>query len=244
MMEPTEYSAQTMKHKVTISITETNWNICCFFEIMFKFFLNEYYKMFTNKNLIVIAIYVYLVMYVLKDTTQKILASIVALYLLTNNIAGFTDGEESPESNVSGRTVSADGAKAGRKIDAPSLNTGPYDGLCLKTGNTDSWMKSPDETALVPNDRLYTYLSSQGPIKMRLSDQAALRGPPVDGVPGSAEKMFMWANNVTSPLCCPSNFSTSTGCVCSTKNQRDFIASRGMMDVDPNNDVSTDEVEV
>ena len=107
---------------------------------------------------------------------------------------------------------------------------GPYDGLCMKTGNQEYWMKSPDETALVPNDGLYSYLSSQGPIKMKLSDQAALNGPPVDGVKGSPEKMFMWANNVTSPQCCPSTFSTSTGCVCSTKNQRDFVAARGMLD--------------
>ncbi len=198
--------------------------------------------MFDCKNLIVVIVYVYLVMYVLKDTNQKILASVVALYFLMNDVSGFTGDID--DSNVSNNTVTADGAKPGPKVNAPTLNTGPYDGLCLKTGNTDTWMKSPDETALVPNDRLYTYLSSQGPIKMRLSDQAALRGPPVDGVPGSAEKMFMWANNVTSPLCCPSTYSTSTGCVCSTKNQRDFVASRGMMDVDPNKDVSTDEVEV
>jgi hypothetical protein len=39
--------------------------------------------------------------------------------------------------------------------------------------------------------------------------------------------MFMWANNVASPLCCPSTFSTSTGCVCTTQNQRDYIAGRG-----------------
>ena len=91
-------------------------------------------------------------------------------------------------------------------------------------------MKSPDETSLVPNEGLYTYLSSQGPIKMKLSDQSALRGPPVDGVDGSAEKMFMFANNISSPLCCPSTFTTSTGCMCTTKNQRDFIASRGYLD--------------
>ena len=193
--------------------------------------------MLSTITLVTIGIYVYLVMYVLKDTSQQILASLAALFLLLpRDVAGFTGDVD--DSNVANNTVTADGAKPGPKVKAPTLNTGPYDGLCLKTGNTDTWMKSPDETALVPNDRLYTYLSSQGPIKMRLSDQAALRGPPVDGVPGSAEKMFMWANNVTSPLCCPSNFSTSTGCVCSTKNQRDFIASRGMMDV------SADEVEV
>ena len=51
---------------------------------------------------------------------------------------------------------------------------------------------------------------------------------PIDGVKGSAEKMFMLANNVASPLCCPSTFSTSTGCVCTTENQRKFINRRGM----------------
>ena len=104
---------------------------------------------------------------------------------------------------------------------------GPYDGLCLQTGNNQYWMKSPDETSLVPNDALFTYLSSQGPTKPVFTDNSALYGPPVDGHPDSDKKMFMLANNRTSPNCCPSTFSTSTGCVCTTKNQRDFIASRG-----------------
>lgn len=104
---------------------------------------------------------------------------------------------------------------------------GPYDGLCLQTGNNQYWMKSPDETSLVPNDALFTYLSSQGPTKPVFTDNSALYGPPVDGHPDSDKKMFMFANNRTSPNCCPSTFSTSTGCVCTTKNQRDFIASRG-----------------
>lgn len=104
---------------------------------------------------------------------------------------------------------------------------GPYDGLCLQTGNNQYWMKSPDETSLVPNDALFTYLSSQGPTKPVFTDNSALNGPPVDGHPDSDKKMFMLANNRTSPNCCPSTFSTSTGCVCTTKNQRDFIASRG-----------------
>ena len=64
---------------------------------------------------------------------------------------------------------------------------------------------------------------------MRLSDQSELIGPPIDGVKGSPEKKFMFANNITSPACCPSTFSTSTGCVCTTKNQRDFIIQRGIM---------------
>ena len=140
------------------------------------------------------------------------------------------DSTENRPAVVSGNNVKSGGGEKGPDIKASNLNTGPYDGLCLKTGNKEYWMKSPDETSLVPNEGLYTYLSSQGPIKMKLSDQSALRGPPVDGVDGSAEKMFMFANNISSPLCCPSTFTTSTGCMCTTKNQRDFIASRGYLD--------------
>lgn len=199
--------------------------------------------MFSCKNLIVVVVAMYLVLYVLKDDTSKMVVGGATLFFLYNNGLSLREGLESdspdsslgfvPETDNTGdsivgnNTVSADGARPGNLVKASTVNTGPYDGLCLKTGNQEYWMKSPDETALVPNDTLYTYLSSQGPIKMKLSDQAALRGPPVDGVEGSFEKMFMWANNVTSPLCCPSTFSTSTGCVCSTKNQRDFIAGRG-----------------
>jgi len=118
------------------------------------------------------------------------------------------------------------GGMMGPKVQAPGSQM-PYDGLRLETGNKEYWMKSPDNMALLPNDTLYTYLGSEGPIKMKISDQAALTGPPVDGVEGSPEKMFMFANNRTSLSCCPSTFSTSTGCVCSTENQRDYVAQRG-----------------
>ena len=104
---------------------------------------------------------------------------------------------------------------------------GAYDGLCLQTGNRQHWMKSPDETALVPNDALFTFLSSQGPTKPAFTDNSALTGPTVDGKEGSPKKMFMLANNRASPNCCPSTFSTSTGCVCTTQDQRDYVASRG-----------------
>jgi len=204
--------------------------------------------MFSCKNLIVVIIAVYLITSVLKEDTHKIIVGGATLLFLYTNVEGLEDGQnqsgfdveksDAGNSIIGNNTVEAGGAKPGPVNVASNVNTGPYDGLCLKTGNDEYWMKSPDETSLVPNDTLYTYLSSQGPIKMKLSDQAALRGPPVDGVKGSPEKMFMWANNITSPLCCPSTFSTSTGCVCSTKNQRDFVAARGMLDG------TADEIEV
>jgi hypothetical protein len=211
--------------------------------------------MFCAKNLIVVVASLYLILYVLKDDKQKMLVGGGALLFLCmgkNMLEGLEDGASdsgfssekgsggSGDSIVGNNTVTGGGAKAGPLGDPKILNMGPYDGICLKTGNSEYWMKSPSETALVPNDGLYTYLSSQGPIKMKLSDQAALKGPPVDGVKGSPEKMFMWANNITSPQCCPSTFSTSTGCLCTTKNQRDFIAARGMLD----GGEASDEIEV
>ena len=204
--------------------------------------------MFSIRNLIVIVLALYLITNVLKDKTQKLLVGGVTFLFVCMNVDSMNvdsmsmEGlEGSPsgfigEKNASGsaivgnNSVTGGGSRAGEPDQAKILNMGSYDGLCLKTGNDEYWMKSPDESALVPNDGLYTYLSSQGPIKMKLSDQSALTGPPVDGQKGSPEKMFMWANNVTSPLCCPSTFSTSTGCLCTTKNQRDFVASRGMLD--------------
>ena len=194
--------------------------------------------MFSCKNLIIAVIAIYLVTSFLKNDIHKLVVTGFAMYLIIMNIEGL----ENADPIVNGNKVTSDG---GKKVSTPPskvLNMGPYDGLCLKTGNKEYWMKSPDETSLVPNNGLYSYLGSQGPIKMKLSEQSALRGPPVDGVPGSPEKMFMWANNITSPLCCPSNFTTSTGCVCSTKNQRDFIASRGIMDIDPTKDLIKDEI--
>ena len=208
--------------------------------------------MFSYKNIFLILVVLYLIAYVLKDNTQKILLGTVALILLYRDVEGLEDGEsdsgfvgekdDSGDAIVGNNKVDGGGAKAGLQGKAKILNMGPYDGICLKTGNPEYWMKSPDESALVPNDGLYTYLSSQGPIKMKLSDQAALNGPPVDGVKGSPEKMFMLANNVTSPQCCPSTFSTSTGCLCTTKNQRDFIAARGMLDGGTSDEIEVSEI--
>lgn len=204
--------------------------------------------MFSVRNLIVVVIALYLILYVLKNDTQKIVvAGGAILFLCMGNklMEGLEDGssdedvsklgftEEKSDSGASiigNNTVSGGGAKPGELPDPEMLNMGAYDGIKLNTGNEECWLKSPAETPLIPNDGLYSYLSSQGPIKMKLSDQAALIGPPVDGVKGSPEKMFMLANNVSSPQCCPSTFSTSTGCLCTTKNQRDFVAARGMFD--------------
>ena len=106
-------------------------------------------------------------------------------------------------------------------------NVSAYDGLCLKTGNAEFWSHSPNNVSLVSDSNLFTVQGHGTPQKPVLSDPSSLSGPSIDGTPDQPNKMFMFANNVSSPNCCPSTFSTDTGCVCTTDKQRDFVASRG-----------------
>lgn len=57
----------------------------------------------------------------------------------------------------------------------------------------------------------------------------AAGGDPVPGrmVGETAEKMFYFSKNQARPECCGSTYSASTGCVCTTTEQRDFLAERG-----------------
>ena len=106
-------------------------------------------------------------------------------------------------------------------------NVSAYDGLCLKTGNSEQWRHSPSNVPLVSNSNLYTVQGHDSPLKPVISDPSSLSGPSLDGTPDQPNKMFMFANNQSSPSCCPSTFSTSNGCVCTTDKQMDFIAARG-----------------
>lgn len=153
----------------------------------------------------------------------------------TNGKMEYMDNMKEQMSNKKKKEGFENGGKVMKQL---SDTMGPFDGLCLQTGNKQPWMKTPDETALIPNDSLFTFLSSQGPTKPMFTDNSALTGPTIDGNPDSAKKLFMFANNRSSPNCCPSTFSTSTGCVCTTKNQRDFVASRGAQDLSGKADVA------
>ena len=102
---------------------------------------------------------------------------------------------------------------------------GPYDGLCVRTLNNQ--FKDLSKNKLVPDDTLMSYLGVQGPIQNISTDNTYLSGPTVDGAEDSPQRLFMFANNASSPSCCPSTFSTSTGCVCSTEKQDDYIRRRG-----------------
>ena len=51
-----------------------------------------------------------------------------------------------------------------------------------------------------------------------------LLGPEVEVGP---DNLFMFTNNQCKPECCGASFSCGSGCVCTTANQRDMLASRG-----------------
>jgi hypothetical protein len=76
---------------------------------------------------------------------------------------------------------------------------GQYDGVKLSTGNTISnWRYT------APNE--------------------SLTGP--DFEPGN-DSLFMFKNNQCKPECCGASFSCGGGCVCTTPQQRQYIAGRG-----------------
>jgi hypothetical protein len=98
---------------------------------------------------------------------------------------------------------------------------GPYDGLCI---SSDKFM----ENEIIDNDDLVTYFGFQIPPHHVKTSHDVLKGPTVDGQKDSPQKLTMFANNKTSLNCCgESPYMTSTGCVCLTDKQRNFIQSRG-----------------
>lgn len=75
---------------------------------------------------------------------------------------------------------------------------GPFDEVSVSTGNSSQWRyNSPNEP---------------------------LMGPPV--TPGP-DNLFYFKNNQCKPECCGSSYACDGGCVCTTPDQRQFLASRG-----------------
>lgn len=58
----------------------------------------------------------------------------------------------------------------------------------------------------------------------RLQPNVPLNGPAFEVGP---DNLFMFKSNVAKPECCGSTYSTDTGCVCTTPEQRKFLNMRG-----------------
>ena len=84
-------------------------------------------------------------------------------------------------------------------------------------------------TPLSTKEDVCVYQGHENPLRCQKTSGLNI-GPSVDGTNESPRSLFPFTFNKSSPDCCPSTFSTSTGCVCTTQQQRDFISKRrGMM---------------
>jgi hypothetical protein len=118
----------------------------------------------------------------------------------------FEDASGNAEKKKEGFT-SYSGAPGGAKDAYEAI--GPFDGVRLQTGNSSSWRYTK------PNEPL---LGAYPKFKL---------GP---------DNLFMFRDNQSKPECCGASFSSSTGCVCTTPEQRNFINERGGNRTAPDSD--------
>ena len=126
--------------------------------------------------------------------------------------AGFMDTFEDASGNAAEKKkegfTSYSGAPGGAKDAYEAI--GPFDGVRLQTGNNVSnWRYTkPDEPLLGAYPKFEV-------------------GP---------DNLFMFRDNQSKPECCGASFSSSTGCVCTTPQQRKFINERGGNRTGPDSD--------
>tara|TARA_B100001057_G_scaffold448209_1_gene488367 strand:+ start:517 stop:1194 length:678 start_codon:yes stop_codon:yes gene_type:complete len=115
-----------------------------------------------------------------------------------------------------------------RFIVAADYQMGPYDGLVLTLDDPRSKYVKLKDVSLASREDLCTYQGNELPLECDKTLYSGM-GPSITGVAGDDQNMFMFYRNKSSPACCPSTYSTSTGCVCTTQDQRDYINRRGMV---------------
>jgi hypothetical protein len=99
----------------------------------------------------------------------------------------------------------------------------------LSFGRFEKFQSPTTSSELAAKDKLVVYQGVSVPDEPPTAvtwdkDPSA---PSVDGKSDSPSAMFMMAFNKCDPSCCPSTYSCGGGCVCMTKEQQDFVGSRG-----------------
>ena len=121
------------------------------------------------------------------------------------------------------------------KIQRGVPRIGAYDGLCL------SGIVTKRNYHLLSNDKVNSYMGVQYPPEEMATEDDSLDGPSIDGDDDSPHKLSMFANNMTSINCCgDSPYVSSSGCICMTKKQKNFIQNRGLYTTNTINDLEED----
>ena len=149
-------------------------------------------------------------MFILSALFMLVLANILMMSY-SSPVFGYT--AEGFEAQVAEKAEGKEKKMGGVKTDADSFSDyhpagaknayvpiGPFDGVKLQTGNSSSWRYTK------PNEPLNGYFPKFQP---------------------GQDNLFMFKDNQAKPECCGGTYSTDTGCVCTTPEQRDMINMRG-----------------
>ena len=152
---------------------------------------------------------------------------------VTSNNSKVTSNNSKVTSNNSKVTSnnSVSGPKGDDKLKfvvSADYQMGPYDGLVLTTDNEKSKYLKLNDVSLASKKDLCVHQGAELPLECNKTLYSGM-GPSITGVAGDDQNMFMFYRNKSSPNCCPSTYSTSAGCVCTTQEQRDYITKRGMV---------------
>lgn len=104
---------------------------------------------------------------------------------------------------------------------------GEYDGIPLKSACSEGWKSPPCDVPLTSATRNNVVQGHQLPLKLVPTMNNFPNAPPVNGLDDAVRSDFMFAYNQSRPECCPATYSTSTGCVCTTPEQRKWLNERG-----------------
>ena len=91
---------------------------------------------------------------------------------------------------------------------------GSLDGIVLRPGGASTWRQQPNNVPKMKG-RFFVPQGYSMPLKC---EETYMKMP--------SNSMFMFAQNVSSPSCCPSTYSSSGGCLCSTPDQRRWVAQQ------------------
>ncbi len=110
----------------------------------------------------------------------------------------------------------------------PLLQTEGFQGE-KKTNMIDGFVDKFYETAATGSE--YKPIGEFDGVLLKTGNESAWRytapNEPLLGPAPGPNDLFMFKNNQCKPECCGASFSCGNGCVCTTPEQRQYIASRG-----------------
>jgi hypothetical protein len=160
----------------------------------------------------------------MKQVVLIVLAILAIVYILYNTVdvkgidlekgLQFIEGKGINEPFIAGASI--------------NQGIGKYSNIELRYPYQNNWRNNSQNMALLKQP-IYAPQGTPFPLKSSDSMQPVYptMGPRIDGEPDSPQMLSMLAFNQAKPECCPSTFSTSTGCVCLTSKQSDWLSLRG-----------------